>query len=157
MAIAGDDFGEGHWEGPCEFRFECGLACRVKFQGLAGLFLADGELREEDFAGGDEECAGSEGMEDECPAIFVSGDFGEAEVVDVDVCVELCGVVDFEDIDFAEDVFSGIPVGGVVEEIEDAPAEAWFGEVCGHGFPCAAEVAIGFEEGFVAVAVGVAG
>src|SRR6185436_7597636 len=60
LAVAGDDFGESEGEGPCESDHQFRPAIGSELEVIAAGLAADGELRNQDLAGGDEEPAGTE-------------------------------------------------------------------------------------------------
>ena len=99
-------------------------------------------MRQEHLAGGNEKGAVAQRLQHRRPAVPVAGNAVEPQVVDVGVGVKLGGVVDLKNVHLAEDVFFGSPIGGVVQQVEHAPAEARPGEVGRHGFPRAAEVVV---------------
>ena len=142
--------GKVHWRSA----FSSGSPLGGQLQHVAAGFAADGEVGNQDFAGGHEEAAAAEDVEDGLPAFVEARDAVELHVVDVHVGVQLVRVVDREDIDFAGHVFPLAPVGHVVQQVEHALAELFARQVAGHRLPRAAEPEVGEEEVFVAKEVG---
>src|SRR5689334_10495730 len=123
-----------------------GLFSSRPFEGVTALFSTNGELRNQNLAGGDKKLPASQGLENRFPAISIPGELVQFQVINVHVAVEFVVGLHLKSIYFANNLFLLSPLIHLVEQIKHTPPEGWPGKIRWHGFPGSSQKMVGLVE-----------